>query len=197
MFETREEWLQEATAHLSEELFTPNGYEVPAVRVSVGFTSTGRKSKRIGECWSREASADRVAQIFLHPTMSDGARVLDVLAHELTHATVGVDEGHGKAFKRCAESIGLAGKMTATVAGEELKGYLAELVERLGDYPHASLNTDLSGRKKQTTRLIKAECWGCGYTVRLSAKWLEVGAPICPTCEHPMDGTHPDNEDED
>lgn len=39
---------------------------------------------------------------------------------------------------------------------------------------------------KQTTRMKKAECGQCGYTVRLSAKWLEVGPPGCP--QHgPMD----------
>lgn len=35
-------------------------------------------------------------------------------------------------------------------------------------------------KKKQTTRLKKAECSQCGYTVRLTQKWLEVGPPGCP-----------------
>lgn len=39
---------------------------------------------------------------------------------------------------------------------------------------------------KQTTRLKKAECSQCGYTVRVTAKWLEFGPPGCP--QHgPMD----------
>lgn len=33
---------------------------------------------------------------------------------------------------------------------------------------------------KQTTRLIKCVCGGCGYTVRTTQKWLDVGAPHCP-----------------
>ncbi|QMP19191.1 hypothetical protein [Pseudomonas phage Persinger] len=33
---------------------------------------------------------------------------------------------------------------------------------------------------KQTTRLKKAECSQCGYTVRVTSKWLEVGPPHCP-----------------
>jgi hypothetical protein len=37
-----------------------------------------------------------------------------------------------------------------------------------------------SGPKKQTGRLLKACCAECGYTVRVTAKWLEVGPPHCP-----------------
>lgn len=33
---------------------------------------------------------------------------------------------------------------------------------------------------KQTTRLKKCECEECGYTVRVTQKWLEVGPPHCP-----------------
>ena len=36
-------------------------------------------------------------------------------------------------------------------------------------------------KKPQSTRLLKAECGECGYTVRVTKKWLEAkGAPICP-----------------
>lgn len=31
------------------------------------------------------------------------------------------------------------------------------------------------------SRLVKAACQQCGYTVRVTRKWLAVGAPICPT----------------
>ncbi|UKE72382.1 hypothetical protein [Xanthomonas graminis] len=34
--------------------------------------------------------------------------------------------------------------------------------------------------KKQTTRLHKACCSECGYTVRVTSKWLEKGPPHCP-----------------
>lgn len=35
---------------------------------------------------------------------------------------------------------------------------------------------------KQTTRLLKATCTAedCGYTVRVTSKWLEIGPPHCP-----------------
>lgn len=34
--------------------------------------------------------------------------------------------------------------------------------------------------KKQTTRLLKCVCAACGYNVRVTQKWLDVGAPHCP-----------------
>jgi len=34
--------------------------------------------------------------------------------------------------------------------------------------------------KTQTTRLRKVICGECGYTARVTAKWLEVGPPDCP-----------------
>jgi len=32
------------------------------------------------------------------------------------------------------------------------------------------------------SRLIKAYCEKCGYTIRLSKKWIEVKRPMCPAC---------------
>lgn len=41
--------------------------------------------------------------------------------------------------------------------------------------------TPISSRPPaQTGRMIKACCAECGYTVRVTAKWLEVGPPHCP-----------------
>ena len=57
--------------------------------------------------------------------------------------------------------------------------------------PHAGLNINwkaVDKPKKQGTRMLKAECQGgvvdgqsepCGYTIRLSKKWAELGA-VCP-----------------
>lgn len=33
---------------------------------------------------------------------------------------------------------------------------------------------------KQTTRMRKAECATCGYTIRVSRAWIAVGMPSCP-----------------
>jgi len=106
-------------------------------------------------------------------------RIAGVLAHEMVHAAVGVQHGHKGPFRSLALAIGLTGKMTATEESEAFKQRLAPILAEHGDYPHAKL--DASNRKKQTTRLIKTECPRCGYTARVARKWLDVGAPICPT----------------
>jgi hypothetical protein len=36
------------------------------------------------------------------------------------------------------------------------------------------------------TRLLRIECLQCGYTVRMTRKWLAFGAPLCPTHRTPM-----------
>ncbi len=35
--------------------------------------------------------------------------------------------------------------------------------------------------KKQATRLLKAVCPDCGYTIRVTSKWAALGLPVCPT----------------
>ncbi|MGY4283631.1 hypothetical protein ACVWXO_002851 [Bradyrhizobium sp. LM2.7] len=115
--------------------------------------------------------------MFISPQLTEGVRILDVLAHELDHATVGIAAGHGKAFKQCALKIGLQGPMRATTASPEFRLWAETLFKRIGAYP-AGFITDTP---KQGTRLSKCECSVCGYLARVTKKWLsESGPPICP-----------------
>jgi hypothetical protein len=75
--------------------------------------------------------------------------------------------------------VGLVGPMKATVAGPALTLKLRALLREVGDYPHAGLKLG-EGIKKQSTRLIKAECPSCGYLIRLTQRWIAVGLPTCP-----------------
>jgi hypothetical protein len=108
---------------------------------------------------------------------------LDVLAHELVHATVGTETRHGKPFRDCALKIGLVGPMRSTTPSPEFAAWAAALMQRIGLYPAGYL-IDV---KKQGTRLLKCQCLKCGYLARVSAKWLMVaGPPICPSCKISM-----------
>lgn len=191
--QTREEWLQAATHTIRDWFaFADESYIVPAqLRISVGFPFGGRggKLKRIGECWSPDASADATTEIFVSPEIGDGLEALAVLVHELVHSVVGLKAKHGIAFKHCASAMGLEGKMTATVAGAALKERLNTLMGTLGAYPHAALTPSKSGRKKQGTRLVKCVCPSCGYTARTTAKWLETGPLVCGPCQEEMQST--------
>jgi hypothetical protein len=178
---TREAWLQELATEL-RPWFADLGHEVPEVRVSVGFTSKGARSNRIGECWYPEATEDGVPQVFLHPKLVDPWQVAATLVHELVHATLGPEAKHGRPFRKLAVALGLTGKMTATVASDELLGRLAPVLDRVGPYPHAGLasKNGTSTGPKQTTRMLKVQCPVDGYLVRTTRQWLDHGLPTCP-----------------
>ena len=177
---TRETYLQAATTHLAP-LFAAQGFPLPPVRASVGIPAggSGGKLKRIGECWDKRASGDNTTEIFICPSQSEPVQVLAILLHELVHAAVGLECGHKGPFKRVALALGLEGKMTETTPSPELAADLATLADTLGDYPHAALNTALSGRKKQGTRMIKLTCDDCGWSCRTAQKNVDAGLPTC------------------
>jgi hypothetical protein len=176
---TREEWLNLALNELRPLFKTKAAVEVPAdARVSVGFPGGGSARKRIGECWPRARSTDKVNEIFISPVLSNPMRMLDVLVHEAIHAIDDCVSGHKKAFKSIAVAVGLEGKMTATKAGAELTAELQTIIDRLPPLTHGAL--DLAGRKKQPTRLLKLECDSCGMIIRTTSKWIEqTGNPQC------------------
>jgi hypothetical protein len=114
-------------------------------------------------------------------------QVTAILAHELVHAAVGVATRHGKAFRRVASGIGLAGQMAATTAGPEFEKAMRPILEDAGPLPHGRLQLALgasshsSRRKKPHSGQIKCACSTCGYTVHTTRKWLELAGPqLCP-----------------
>jgi hypothetical protein len=178
-------WTDEVVAHWRlrfEELGAP----LPPVRVTMGFPSTGRRSKRVGECWAAEAAKDGIRNIYIKPTLdnTDSAVIVGVMVHELCHAALTVG-GHGKAFKQLATRIGLTGPMRSTTVGPELAAEIAALLATVGPIPHGALDPALSGRRVQSTRMIKCQCEVCGYTARTTRQWIHtVGAPFCGSGTH-------------
>ena len=184
---TREAWLT-AGIELLRPHFEAAGYTVPEnVKVTCGWPSKSAlsvKRQAIGECWSDDASAGKVFEMFISPTLAEPVGVLATLTHELVHATVGLAAKHRGPFKRCAIAVGLEGKMRSTHAGDKLRAVLDGYATELGEYPHKELRNMTNGQRKQGARLVKAECECCAYTVRVTRKWLDMaGAPLCP-----MDG---------
>lgn len=188
---TREAWMH-AFTEAARPIFEQHGYSIPPVRMSVGFTSKGARSNRIGEAWPAESSSDGACEIFITPTLSDASRIADVLTHELIHAAVGNEHGHKKPFVDCMKALGLEGKPTATVAGDGWREWAEPILDELGPMPHATLKAGGSGQKKQTTRMIKCECRTCGFTMRTSAKWIETVAESSDymQCPDPACGDH-------
>jgi hypothetical protein len=133
------------------------------------------------------------------------------LRHELVHAAG--RRGHGKEFKTLAVELGLTGPMTATVASPELLDFINwTLLPKLGKYPHGAITgrgqivvppTEPGDKpivlrpddrpKKQSARMLKAECPECGYTIRLAKKWARTSCsmstarvPAFTSCRRPQ-----------
>ena len=190
--QTREAWLNHV-AQCMAPMFARLEAPLPAqLRIAIGFTSSGRRSRNIGECWDNQCSEDRHFEIFIRPDLS-GSRdlmpmqVAAILAHELVHAAVGVAAGHRKEFRRVARGIGLAGPMTATSAGPEFDKAMRPILEGAGPLAHGRLqpatgaSSHSSRGKKPHSRQIKCICNTCGYTVYTMPKWLDAaGSPLCP-----------------
>jgi SprT-like family len=192
LHQTREAWLHYVAQRMAP-MFEQLGASLPAqLRIAIGFTSSGRRSRNIGECWDNQCSADRHFEIFIRPDLSESQepmpmQVAAVLGHELVHAAVGVAAHHGQEFRRVARGIGLVGQMAATTAGPEFEQALRPILAAAGPLPHGSLrlaagaSSHSSRRKKPYSRQIKCACSNCGYTVYTSRKWLDAaGAPLCP-----------------
>lgn len=171
------------------------------IRGAIAFTSHGKPGQNDGlkgprqwpaECWPAAATDDKHCEIFIRADHADPLVIAGILTHELLHACL-PDAKHGKAFRDAALRLGLEGPMRNALPGPALQERLNTLLQAIGPLPRARLNFDrvtLAGLavadrpKKQTTRMLKAECMapGCGYTVRVAARWLsDCGPPHCPS----------------
>lgn len=184
----REHWLAQAT-DLLRPILAGKGFAVPAkVRVACGFPSQkalARKAKRVGECWYGETSPDGAVNVFVSPLVAETAEVLGILVHELGHTVLGAKVAHKGQFVKFCKALHLEGKPTATEIGDAFKRTILPVVKALGEYPHVAMTPTISERK-QGTRMLKVMCAQCGYTCRITQKWLDIGAPICPDDEVPM-----------
>lgn len=180
MTQTRESWLLSAVNLLRED-FTRVGTPIPdKVRVTCGWPSTGGrpgKKQVLGQCWPPSCSEDEHFEVFVNPMIAEPVAALEILVHELVHTAVGTKEGHKGPFRVTAKAVGLEGKMTSTNAGETLMVRLRDIEKKLVKYPHAKL-TPLT-KKPQSTRMLKVTCDSCGYLLRTSRKWADLGAPTC------------------
>jgi hypothetical protein len=187
MNRNREQWLatlaQRSATRIANAL-PDGGDEEPAIRISCGFTPSGKGRKRaLADILPPALSEDFTAEIFISPEISDTRQVARMLMPLLVQA-------HAGTYKHNA---GVQHALTALrLNTDEIPEWLEREIARIGDYPHAAVS--LEARPKQTTRLIKAVCYGDvmngeaheAYIVRLSRNTYEMGAPICPLCNDSM-----------
>lgn len=197
MITNRETWLEALTAELVP-IFAQHNAVIPRCRFSLGFTSSGGKGKVIGECWTDKVSADATHEIFLRCDKDDSEEIAATLVHEIIHAVVGVKEGHKTPFKRLARSLHLEGKLTATHGGDLFRAMIAPALAKIGPIPHKRLDfSRADGPKKQRGRLIKCQCPGCDFSVRITRVWLDdpdYGPPLCPCCQFKLEAEETEGE---
>lgn len=195
---TREGWLQAAVGLITEHIFgetenLPEDFEIPEVRVSVGWPGgRGPKSNTIGQCWHSGSTGDKLNQIFISPVLDQAVNVLCTLTHELIHASDDGASKHRGHFAKVAAAVGFKAPFTSSQvdgepnANEELVEGLKNIAAELGDYPHSKIS--LAERPiVQKTYMVKLgpneDCIECDpdYKIRMTEKWIEeVGAPLCP-----------------
>src|SRR5690242_1062616 len=113
-YKTREQWLNAAVKAMKPMLKDAGGNDLPNLRISCGWSKRA-KSNAIGVCWHSEASADNTNEVLISPELDEAPRVLDVVLHEMVHASDNGASGHKGYFRKTAVALGLEGKMTATV----------------------------------------------------------------------------------
>ncbi len=204
---TREAWLRAAESLITEELFALAGLR-PAyqTRLSCGIPQGGINV--IGECYHPQVSADGAREVFVSPVLANplGAQgVLSVLLHELVHAALDPAIGHGPEFAAWIAPLGMTGAPTETVTGPALAWWFRwSVLPRLGTYPHAVMNphgyvapplppgprdrpfkcpTGPGPRRKQSTRMHRYVCGGCGQKLRAAKTDLAV---LCMPCGVPF-----------
>jgi hypothetical protein len=182
---TREDWLKTAIEEV-RPMFTAEGlFLAEKIRVTCGFPAHHARSGRLGECHASAASADQHYEILISPVLADRFRVFDVLIHELCHTLPGC-MNHGITFGKAAHAMSLAAvnnNWKSTVQAADFLTKYGQIIDSLGAYPHAAL---MLADKTQATRMLKAACPHCGYTIRLTKKWADKGLPECPVDQTPL-----------
>ena len=194
---TTHQWLNEFYNTFCTELFKRAGYDVPALdKVDLLYSlpskgaARGQKSQTAGEAWIPELNSLGKYTILLNPAiyiedpLERNLELLGTLIHEVVHITVGNKHQHNHVFGKCARAVGLTGPMTSTRNSDELTAQITVWLTENGLCPAGAL--DLTKRKRQSTRMLKAECEPCNYIVRASKTQLMRGMPLCGCCGERM-----------
>lgn len=170
------------------------GLKIPANMICCTIQSKGRK-KALGWFGPNRWDAgqkDRVHEINLSAEHLKENDCGETLIHELAHAEnnfLGImdctaSQAHNKHFKSMAERLGLTVKPRDkrfgygfTELGPDAKAFLKK--SKFEAKLFSTFRVTADKKKSAGTRMLKVECLDCGYNLRTTQKWLDVGLPTC------------------
>jgi len=119
--------------------------------------SNNNRGKAVGLCYSTVYSDNKkVRRIEIDRETSDTLKVLEIVAHEVSHAILPDNTGHKGAFVDAVFSVFKLGSIpTATSVTLEFSELIKSWLEKSGSYPYVKF---VDKRKKQTTRMVKLYC---------------------------------------
>lgn len=161
-FSTREEWLRACMTRVTAGW--PVGADLPEnTRISVGFPAKtgGRGTGRTSEHYRPSESEGGLFEIFISPALGEAEAVARAVALEAARIATG--------------------RTPSAVEMEALTERARAVVATMPLYPHSALkSTPAPKTAARATRLLKVECRECGYTARITRKWLREAVPNCP-----------------
>jgi hypothetical protein len=166
-FKTREEWLTAALTEIAP-FFDGVGAGVPAkLRAACGYPLHFSRNGKIVDFTKADKSADGTWEVLIAPTVAETHEVFKHMWHV------------------CEEMAVFGAPMPD----------LTDIIDSLGPYPHAEVLAVT--RKKQSTRMHKAECPACGMIIRMTAKWTAT-MPVCSAdgSTFVLEGTTPEEVEE-
>ena len=141
------------------------------------------------------------------------SQVAATAVHELAHALLGPSQGHDATWKRYARRLGMVAPRATSDGAETWAAFVEPLRSILEAIPTvtndrrplppapaqsgptttprprpcsagAGARDGTSRGAGSGSRQRKVQCEQCGYICRVSARWLAVGAPVCPVDGH-------------
>jgi len=175
----RETWLAKFASTVKDEILSSigghGGAEEATIRLSCGFPPYSGRKVIPAAVIPPTASEDFTAEIFISPTIEGGETVAALLLPLLKLAHVGDWRDNAPAVAKPLD---------------RLPSWALAALDSVGEYPHARLEV-LDSATKQSTRLLKAVCYGdsmngnahAAYIVRISSRTANsYGCPCCPVC---------------
>lgn len=188
----------------------PMAERVGRAKVTYGVGKPGIRGVTYFDAWHKDGQNCDVLEVAAMGEES-ALQLAGTTVHELAHVLAGHAAGHSEDWKDACRALGL---VEASAAGQvydvsHFDGVLWGAIEKLAMSDGAPvfgagvmgvglptsakirpcpMGIGTRGGKSRGigsgSRLLKVVCPGCGYTARVTAKWLAIGPLTCPCGEH-------------